>query len=174
VDANDVTLDGVDGTAFTAYTSGGTGTYGTFYAAKESAVMANFTGGNTLATDHFGATGVAANMDAFTPACFRTDYPNNGFAQKVGNGANQVLSAELTGNNAVLRSLGVPISLGASSAGSNLFGQDYLYQYIRNELCLRSGADWSGGSSAGVWASGLNDARTDSGGYVGFRSASYL
>lgn len=174
VDANNVTLDGVDGTAFTAYTSGGTGTYGTFYAAKESAVMANFTGGNTLATDHFGATGVAANMDAFTPACFRTDYPNNGFAQKLGNSANQVLSAELTGNNAVLRSLGVPIALGASSAGSNLFGQDYLYQYIRNELCLLSGADWSGGSNAGVWAFLWSGARANSNSNVGFRSASYL
>ena len=174
VDADHVTLDGVDGTAFTAYTSGGSGTYGTFYAAKESAVMANFTGGNTLATDHFGAVGVAANMDAFTPACFRTDYPNNGFAQKLGNGANQVLSAELTGNNAVLRSLGVPIALGASSAGSNLFGQDYLYQYIRNELCLLSGATWDGGSNAGVWASNWVSTRTYSYGHVGFRSASYL
>ena len=174
VDANNVTLDGVDGTAFTAYTSGGTGTYGTFYVAKESAVMANFTSGNTLATDHFGAVGVAANMDAFTPACFRTDYPNNGFAQKLGNGANQVLSAELTGNNAVLRSLGVPIALGASSAGSNLFGQDYLYQYIRNELCLLSGAVWGSGSSAGVWASHWGNSRADSSVSVGFRSASYL
>ena len=174
VDANNVTLDGVDGTAFTAYTSGGTGTYGTFYAAKESAVMANFGGGNTLATDHFGATGVADNMDAFTPACFRTNYPNNGFVQRLGNGANQVLSAELTGNNAVLRSLGVPIALGASSAGSNLFGQDYLYQYIRNELCLRSGASWADGSSAGVWASRWLDARPYSAADVGFRSASYL
>lgn len=174
VDENNVTLDGVDGTAFTAYTSGGTGTYGTFYAAKESAVMANFGGGNTLATDHFGATGVAANMDAFTPACFRTDYPNNGFVQKLGNGANQVLSAELTGNNAVLRSLGVPIALGASSAGSNLFGQDYLYQYIRNELCLLSGALWNYGSTAGVWASHWGGARAYSDNLVGFRSASYL
>lgn len=174
VDANNVTLDGVDGTAFTAYTSGGTGTYGTFYVAKESAVMANFTSGNTLATDHFGAVGVAANMDAFTPACFRTDYPNNGFVQKLGNGANQVLSAELTGNNAVLRSLGVPIALGASSAGSNLFGQDYLYQSIRNELCLLSGAPWSDGSAAGVWVSNWSTARTGSTSGVGFRSACYL
>lgn len=173
VDANNVTLNGVNGTAFTAYTSGGSGTYGTFYVAKESASMANFGGGNTLATDHFGATGVAANMDAFTPACFRTDYPNNGFVQKLGNGANQVLSAELTGNNAVLRSLGVPIALGASSAGSKLFGYDYLYQYIRNELCLPSGANWNNGSGAGVWASFWSLARPYSSNDVGFRSASY-
>lgn len=173
VDDNNVTLDGVDGTAFTAYTSGGTGTYGTFYAAKESAVMANFTGGNTRSTDHFGAVGVAANMDAFTPA-FATTYSSNGFAQKLGNSANQVLSPDLTGNNAVLRSLGIPIAAGMSTSGSNLFGQNYFYQYIRNELCLRSGADWTGGSNAGGLASGWSSTRTDSYSSVGFRSASYL
>ena len=172
VDANTITLNGVDGTAFTAYTSGGSATYGTFYVAKESAVMANFTGGNSLSTDHFGSVGVAANMDAFTPA-FATTYPNNGFAQKLGNSANQVLSPDLTGNNAVLRSLGVPMAAGMSTSGSNLFGQDYFYQYIRNELCLLSGAYWYNGSNAGVWASHWYNARTNSYHYVGFRSASY-
>ncbi len=173
VDANTITLNAVDGTAFTAYVSGGSATYGTFYAAKESAQMVTFTGGNSLSTDHFGSVGVAANMDAFTPA-FATTYPNNGFAQKLGNGANQVLSPDLTGNNAVLRSLGVPMAAGMSTSGSNLFGQDYFYQYIRNELCLLSGALWSDGSTAGVWASYWNVARPYSYGSVGFRSASYL
>lgn len=173
VDANTITLNGVDGTAFTAYTSGGSATYGTFYVAKESAQMANFTGGNSLSTDHFGSVGVAANMDAFTPA-FATTYPNNGFAQKLGNSANQVLSPDLTGNNAVLRSLGVPITAGMSTSGSNLFGQDYFYQYIRNELCLRSGASWPDGSPAGVWASDWVSSRSGSGSFVGFRSASFL
>ncbi len=172
VDADHVTLDGVNGTAFTAYTSGGSGTYGTFYVAKESAVMANFTAGNTLATDHFGAVGVAANMDAFTPA-FATTYASNGFAQKMGNSANQVLSPDLTGNNAVLRSLGIPIVAGMSAAGSNLFGQDYFYQYIRNELCLRSGASWDYSSAAGVWASSWSFPRANSNSDVGFRSASF-
>ncbi len=172
VDADHVTLDGVNGAAFTPYTSGGSATYGTFYVAKESAVMANFTGGNTLATDHFGAVGVAENMEAFTPA-FATTYSSNGFAQKVGNSANQVLSPDLTGNGAVLRSLGVPIAAGMSIAGSNLFGQDYLYQYIRNELCLPSGANWGLGSTAGVWASAWNDYRANSLGSTGFRAASY-
>ena len=173
VDANTITLNGVDGTAFTAYTSGGSATYGTFYVAKESAVMANFTGGNSLSTDHFGSVGVAANMDAFTPA-FATTYSSNGFAQKLGNSANQALSPDLTGNNAVLRSLGIPIAAGMSTSGSNLFGQDYFYQYIRNELCLLSGANWNNGSGAGVWASYWTDARTNSNNTVGFRSASFL
>ena len=172
VDANHVTLDGVNGTAFTAYTSGGSAVYGTFYVAKEAAVMANFTGGNTLATDHFGAVGVAANMDAFTPA-FATAYSGNGFLQKVGNGANQVLSPDLTGNGAVLRSLGVPIAAGMSTTGSNWFGQDYFYQYIINELCLLSGANWLGGSGAGVWASYWANPQRYSARDVGFRAACY-
>ena len=172
VDADHVTLDGVNGTEFTAYTSGGSAVYGTFYVAKESAVMANFTGGNTLATDHFGAVDVAANMDAFTPA-FATAYGSNGFAQKVGNGANQVLSPDLTGNGAVLRSLGVPIAAGMSTVGSNLFGQDYFYQYIRNEFCLLSGAHWYDGSPAGVWASSWRSDRSLSYDSTGFRAASY-
>ena len=172
VDADHVTLDGVNGAAFTPYTSGGSATYGTFHVAKESAVMANFTGGNTLATDHFGSVGVAANMDEFTPA-FATTYSANGFAQKVGNGANQVLSPDLTGNNAVLRSLGVPIAAGMSTTGSNLFGQDNFYQYISNELCLLSGAVWNGKMSAGVWAARWTTGRTGSNDYAGFRSASF-
>lgn len=172
VDADHVTLNGVDGTAFTAYSSGGSATYGTFYVAKESAVMANVTGGNTLATDHFGSVGVAANMEAFTPA-FATTYSSNGFAQRLGNSANQVLSPDLTGNGAVLRSLGIPSAEGMSTAGSNLFGQDYFYQYIRNELCLLSGADWDNESSAGVWASNWNNTMTNSYYSTGFRSASY-
>lgn len=172
VDADHVTLDGVDGTAFTAYTSGGSGTYGTFYVAKESAIMANFTGGNTLSTDHFGAVGVAANMDAFTPA-FATTYSSNGFEQRIGNSANQVLSPDLTGNNAVLRSLGMPIAAGMSAAGNNLFGQDYFSQCILNELCLLSGALWNSGSGAGVWTSLWCTARWNLADSVGFRSASY-
>lgn len=172
VDADHVTLDGVNGTAFTAYASGGYAVYGAFYVAKESTAMANFTGGNTLETDHFGAVGVAANMDEFTPA-FATTYSSNGFAQKIGNGANQVLSQDLTGNGAVLRSLGVPIAAGMSTVGSNLFGHDHLYQYIRNDLCLISGASWTNSSYAGVWASSWNNPRLTSIPYGGFRSASY-
>lgn len=173
VDANTITLNGVDGTAFTAYTSGGSATYGTFYVAKESAVMANFTGGNSLSTDHFGSVGVAANMDAFTPA-FATTYSSNSFTQKLGNGANQVLSPDLTGNGAVLRSLGIPIAAGMSAEGSNLFGQDGFYQYIRNELCLQSGGGWLNGLYTGVWASSWYVSRTYSDFLAGFRSASYI
>lgn len=173
VDANTVTLDGVDGTAFAGYTSGGTLTMGRWYASKKTTRMASYTAGTALATDHWGATGVAATMDRVYPA-LRTDYPNNGFAQRFGNGANQVLSGALSGNDWTLSGLGIPVALGASSAGSSRFGQDYYYQYARNELCVLSGAVWGSTSVAGVWAASLSSDRTDAGSYAGFRAASYL
>lgn len=175
VDADHISLNGTDGTAFGAYTSGGTLTYGTFYALNTSYAAKNLTGGNTLATDQFGATGVANHSSAIAPT-FRTDYPQNGFDKRYGKSTNQVLSAATGGAGWVLTGLGVPLSTGISdgTSGSNLFGADYVYQYIRNELCLLSGANWSTGSPAGVWAAGWADARSTSVVNVGFRAASYL
>jgi hypothetical protein len=173
VDANTITLDGCDSSAFGAYTSGGLVTMGRWYASKKTARMADYTSGTTLATDHWGGTGVAATMDRVIPA-FRVDYPNNGFAQRFGNGANQVLSGALTGNDWTLSGLGFPVTGGMSSAGSNTFGRDYYYQYARNELCVPSGADWHGTSLAGVWAAYLGSGRAFAGFSTGFRAASYL
>ena len=173
VDANTITLDGCDSSAFGAYTSGGLVTMGRWYASKKTARMADYTSGTTLATDHWGGTGVAATMDRVIPA-FRVDYPNNGFAQRFGNGANQVLSGALTGNDWTLSGLGFPVTGGMSSAGSNTFGRDYYYQYARNELCVQSGAHWSNTSVAGVWAAGLTSDRSYANNYTGFRAASYL
>ncbi len=173
VDANNFTLDGVDSSAFAAYTSGGSATVGTFYAAKEATAMRDFTAGNTLATDHWGAAGVAALMDAIAPA-FETAYPNNGFAQRMGDGAGQVLSEAASGNGWLLTGLGLPKdAAGISPSGTNLFGSDYFYQYIRNELFLRSSLNWNYGSTAGVWGLHLGLSRTVSGDVVGFRAACY-
>ena len=172
VDANTITLDGVDGTAFTAYTSGGSLTSGQFYIAKEATKFKDFTGGATLATDHFGATGVAAMMEPFAPA-FSTNHPNNGFDQRFGNAANQVLDPAASGVGWQLAGLGLPKALGASIAGSSLLGQDLMYQYIRNDLCPISGLYWLSVAIAGQWAVSLRNARTDSHAYAGFCSASY-
>jgi hypothetical protein len=70
----------------------------------------------------------------------------------------------------------MPLSTGISdgTSGSNLFGADYFYQKILNELCLLSSASWSYGSSAGVWAASWNNTRTGSSDRVGSRAASYL
>ncbi len=140
-----------DTSAYAAYdpvADGGTATKGTFYVAKTTTAMKDFTPGVTTATDHWGATGVAAMMEAFTPA-FATTYPSNGYAQMFGNGANQVLSDAISN---VLTGLGIPIDGGVSTVGTNLFGTDYYYQHISNQLCVLSGGYWSNGASAGVLA----------------------
>ena len=175
VDADHITLDGVDGAGMTAYSSAGTLTYGTFYVLNTSYAAKNLTGSNTLATDQWGATGVAAHSSAIVPT-FRTDYAQNDFSKRYGKSTNQVLSAAASGDGWTLTGLGVPLSTGISdgTSGTDLFGADYFYQYIRNELCLLSGAAWSSGSNAGVWAGHWANARTASGANAGFRAASYL
>lgn len=174
VDGNTITLNGVDGTAFTAYTSGGTTTKGVFYNAKEATAMKNFTAGTTLATDHWGATGIAAMMEPFGFSPLRTDYPNNALSRRVGDGAAQALNPATTGAGQKRTGMGLPNSNAMGTSGTNRFGQDYAYQYIRNELALIVGANWSTGSFAGVWARSWLSYRPDSNFGVGFRAASYL
>lgn len=173
VDADHVSLDGVDATAFTAWASGGTATYGTFSLLKTTAAMKNITGGNTMATDHWGAAGIAANFDTVIPN-FNTVYPNNGFVQKYGSGANQVLSEGVSGSDWARTGAGLPMATGMSTDGTNGFGLDYYYQKIVNELCPIAGGYWFSGSYAGVWNLPLNGVRGNSYNSVGFRAALYL
>lgn len=176
IDDTSFSLDNCNSSAFGAYTSGGSITAGTWYALNPAASARNLTGGNTLATDQFGATGVAAHSTAFTPS-FRTDYAQNGWDKRFGRGANQVLSEATSGAGWLLAGMGMPASgtgISDGTTGSNLFGADYLYQYVRNELCLLSGGRWDATSGAGVWAVYWGDGRTGGILYVGFRSASYL
>lgn len=171
--ADTFSLNGVDATGLPAYTGSAVATRGAFYVAKTTARMRDFTGGNTLPTDHWGAVGAAANFLPISPG-LRTDYPNNGAAQRFGSAGAQVLSASTSGNGWILTGAGQPLPTGVSAAGSSLFGADYYYQYVRNEFCLRAGGSWSVGSDAGVWAVNWSDARASSSGSVGFRAASYL
>ena len=135
--------------------------------------MANYTPGTTLETDHWGATGVTATMDRVYPE-FRTDYANNGFDQRFGNGANRVLSGTLAGNNWTLSGLGFPLTTGISTSGTNIFGQDHYYQHVKDQLCVHSGGHWYSASIAGVWSAVLSNARAIAFLAVGFRAASYL
>lgn len=172
VDANTLTLNGVDGTAFGAYTSGGTVIAGTFYTLKTSVDIAAVTSGTAGATDHWGATGVAAQFDAVAMN-FATTYPNNAYAQRYGNGANEVFDWA-TANGRELAMLGMPAAAGMSVAGSNAMGQDYYYQYIRDQLCVISRGYWYSGSIAGSRVRYLSHYRTNATYYVGFACASYL
>jgi hypothetical protein len=134
--------------------------------------MADYTSGTSLDTDHWGATGIAATMAAISPE-FRLDYPNNGVAQRFG-GSGATWSGALSGNGWQLDGLGLPQDTGISSAGTNAYGTDYYYQYVRDQLCLRSGGYWADTSDTGVWGLSLNLHRTNASSSVGFRASRYL
>lgn len=174
-DANTLTLDGVDGTAFGTYTSGGTVSGGAFYALSTAYAAKDLTGGQALATDQWGETGCAAHSVVVKPT-FRTDYSQNGLDKRFGRGANQVLNNGLSGEGWILTGLGLPLAAGISdgTAGSNLFGNDEVNQQMRHMLCPLAGGYWSNWASAGVWAVRCLSARANSDAYAGFRAASYL
>ena len=170
---NTFTLDGVNSSGYTDYGSAGTVTTGTFYAAKQATRMKDFTPGNTQATDHWGATGVAAMMEPFSPA-FQTA-GGGVIDQRFGSG-NQVLSEATSGDGWLLTGFGIPNDAnGIGTTGTDLFfGQDEYSQYICNDLCLTSCSYWSGSSDAGVWAVIWYGHRERVDQAVGFRCGAYL
>ena len=148
----------------------GLGSDGTnYYALKTSKAMRNMTGGNTLATDLFGATGLTTNYDSLGATYASL---TNAAANKVFGSASQVLSETTSGNAWNVTGLGIPLAAGVG--GSNLFGNDYFYDARTNELAPFSGGAWGGSSDAGVWALNLNTSRSASYYSFGFRSALYL
>jgi hypothetical protein len=144
---------------------------GKFYVMKTSAAMRTVTGGNTLATDLWGATGLAALYDDLGVMNSFTDYAVNFSDRTLTMGsASQVLSAATSGTAWQMTGVGIPLVAG----GSNAFGNDILYDYSTADMCPRAGGGWDGSSGAGVWALNLDHARGYSHGGVGFRAALYL
>jgi hypothetical protein len=140
-----------------------------YYLLKTAADAVALTGGNTLATDAWGATGIAALYDSLG-ATYESMQASN--AYKVIGSASQVLSQAVSGNAWAAAGAGIPLVGG--TGGSNLFGNDGLWDYRPNELCVISGGAWGNGGDAGVWARYLGSVRGGSGSDVGFRAASYL
>ena len=173
IDADTISLDGVDGTAFSDYTTGGQVRTARFYALTTAADMTAVTAGNSGATDLWGAAGVAALYDEIFPASWRTDYSNNATGQRYGNAAAQVFGWD-TAAARLLTMSGFPVSGAVSPAGSNLFGQDQFFQFFVDQLCVLSGGPWGNGTYAGVRARALNHYRTNSSNNTGFVAASYL
>jgi hypothetical protein len=148
----------------------GLGSNGTdYFILKTVKAMKALTGSNTLATDLFGASGLAANYDDIG-ATYGAVLASN--TAKVYGSAAQVFSEAVSGNAWAAAGLGIPLAGGVG--GSNLFGNDQLYDARSNEMCPRSGGHWDDASNAGVWALPLNTGRADSYNNIGFRSALYL
>lgn len=144
---------------------------GRFYALKTSTDMAAVTGGTTLATDLWGATGLAALYDDLGVMNSFTGYAVNFSDRNITMGsASQVLSAATSGTAWQMTGAGVPLV----SGGSNQFGNDLLTDWSTADMCPICGGHWSTSSDAGVWAMNWFHSRADSNTLVGFRSALYL
>lgn len=141
----------------------------TYYILKTSASMKNVTGGNTLATDLWGATGLAALYDSLG-ATYEAALASN--TAKLYGSASQVFSEATSGNAWNWAGAGAPKAAGVG--GTNIFGNDGFWDYRPAEMCPISGGDWASASTAGVWALGLNNVRGSPGNSVGFRAALYL
>lgn len=149
----------------TGLTSDGTN----YYLLKTATDAGAITGGNTLATDGWGAAGIAALYDSLGTT-YESMTASNSI--KYFGSASQVLSEATSGNAWAVSGAGVPLLAG--TGGSNLFGNDGMWDYKPNELCVLSGGDWGYGSIAGVWALFLYTVRGHSSPSIGFRAASYL
>jgi hypothetical protein len=140
-----------------------------YYLLNTGVDVTTITAGNTLATDAWGATGIAAMYtDIGTTNASLTASNSN----KVFGSAAQVLSEATSGTAWGMTGAGVPLATGVG--GSNQFGNDYMYDARPNELCVFAGGGWSDSSLAGVWARAFSGARSTSNSGYGFSSACYL
>jgi hypothetical protein len=172
-DVVDVDNFKIASTSVQTYGSAGTIYKGKFYLLKESVDVKDVTGGNSITTsDHYNDTFILNNFDEV-----KLNFADGGgFGQRMGNSTNQVLSfsTDRESNDYLLVAAGLPTADGMSGSGTNQFGQDYYYQYLRDELCALSGGRWSNTGSAGVWFLYLGNDRTSSTRFVSGRSCLYV
>jgi hypothetical protein len=143
---------------------------GTNYFLLNTSVDVNtITSGNTLATDAWGATGLAA---MYTDIGATYGALTASSTNKVFGSAAQVLSEATSGTAWAMAGAGVPLLAGVG--GSNQFGNDYFLDYRPNEMCPIASGNWGNSSNAGVWALVCSAVRGNSGDNFGCRSALYL
>ena len=142
-----------------------------YFLLNTSVAMKSVTGSNTLATDLWGATGYAAmytNIGSTYASLWATG-ANRSFNM---GSATQVLSEATSGTAWAVAGAGIPLATGIG--GTNVFGNDTIYDYKPNEMAPLASGDWGDSSVAGGWCLLLGADRTHSGYYIGFRSALYL
>lgn len=140
-----------------------------FYLLKTGVDAATITAGNTLATDGWGAVGIATMYDNIGATYGALTASSTA---KYFGSAGQVFSEAVSGVAWAAACAGIPLVGGVG--GTNQFGNDALYDYMVNGLCPLAGGSWTGGSPAGVWALNLGSVRGDSSHDVGCRAALYL
>ena len=140
-----------------------------FYLLSTATDVKTITSGAALATDAWGATGLAAMYDdlGVTYESLENTVANRSFG-----GVTQVLSEATSSIDWSAAGAGIPLLAGIG--GTNQFGNDYMYDKRPDTMCPLLGGSWAHAASAGVWALGLSNVRSTSGYGVGLRAALYL
>jgi hypothetical protein len=162
-------VNGLMGEANTGFVRDSANT--SFYILKEATRIATLTSGTGGAvTDAWGDDAHLSTLyDAYALSHIAADA-----AMRFGNGANQVLSEAVFGNGYAMTGIGLPKDADAkSSGGTDLFGEDYMREYHRADMCPRSCSNWFNATKSGPWAFTLNSCRMDSYNDVGFRCSCY-
>jgi hypothetical protein len=140
-----------------------------FYLLNISADVNAITAGNTLATDAWGAAGLAALYTNLGPTYGALTGSNT---NKIFGSAAQVLSEATSGIAWAMAGAGIPLLGGVG--GSNQFGNDYMYDARPNELCPSVSGNWDSSGFAGPWAVSCGDSRGTAHDSAGCSSALYL
>jgi len=140
-----------------------------FYVLNQAVAIKNLTAGNTLATDAWGAPGLAALYTSLGATYGALTASST--QKSIGNAA-QVFSEATSGLAWEASCAGIPLLGGVG--GTNQFGNDGLWDYRPVDMSPFVSGGWLGASSAGVSALDLDNVRTTSAATVGLRSALYL
>jgi len=150
----------------------GTGVGNTIYVLKESVSFGSLTQGWDGATDAWGnTTHLNTLYDSVTAPISLSGL---GGWISWGNGTTGVFHTDISGINRALCGV-LPISDSATSAGGiDILGKDGIYRYVIENMCIRSGGDWSNGTLSGCFTSAWDIWRTTSSATTAFRSALYV
>jgi len=160
-------------TAFTDVS--GSLTKANFYVLHENVDLKTVTGGNSSATTDQFADAFLADPSKNRSVSLQFA-SGRAFVQSYGNSTNAVFdfSTDKTSEAYKRCNAGLPALSGVSSGGTDLYGKDYFYQYIKDELCPVRFGFWSDGTIAGVWSLYLRYSRTSSATFVSGRSCLYV
>lgn len=153
----------------------GIATKGAFYVLAEAMAIKDVTGSNSSATTDQFADAFLTDTSKNKPITMQF-VSGSGFGMRYGNSTNAVqdFSVVRSSQEYLRCNAGLPKLDGASSGGTDLFGTDYFYQYIRDELAPIRFGYWGNGTTAGVWNLNLSDARAYSHTGVSGRSCLYV
>lgn len=171
VDSDNFTLEGVDGSGMTAYTSGGTVSATTFYVLKPSIDINLITSEDSGSYGHWSPTAFSSAFVAIQHT-LRTDYPNNAFTLRLGNGSEQVF-AWATADDRLRTMSFMPRALGVSSSGTVLMGRDSMSQELATTTLFTLGGNGSSSEQAGIGAKEITS-RTNTNNGRSFASSFYV